>query len=130
MGVNKVILVGHVGKDPEVRHLESGVSVANFTIATNETYKNKNGEKMENTEWHNIVIWDKLVDVVEKYVIKGMQLYLEGKIKSRSWDDKDGNKKYITEIYAHKLEMLSKIEGNTNTEREQAPLPGEDDLPF
>lgn len=106
MSVNKVILVGNVGKDPEVRHLDSGVAVANFPLATSESYNAKNGERVTNTEWHNIVLWRGLAEVAEKYVTKGRQLYIEGKIRTRSYDDKDGNKRYITEIYGDQMQML------------------------
>lgn len=106
MAVNKVILIGNVGKDPEIRHLDSGVAVANFPLATSESYIAKNGDKVETTEWHNIVAWRGLADVAEKYVTKGRQLYIEGKIRTRSWDDKDGNKRYTTEIVADVLQLL------------------------
>jgi len=108
MSINKVILVGNVGKDPEVRYLESGVAVCNFPFATSESYKNKNGEKVKTTEWHNIVLWRSLAEIAEKYVKKGSQLYIEGKIRSRSWDDKEGNKRYITEIIGNNMQMLGK----------------------
>ncbi len=106
MSVNKVILVGNVGKDPEIRHLDTGVAVANFPLATSETYTAKNGEKVTTTEWHNVVLWRGLAEVAEKYVKKGRQLYIEGRIRTRSYDDKDGNKKYITEIYGDTMQML------------------------
>jgi len=106
--VNKVILVGNVGRDPEVRYLESGVAVANFPLATSETYTNKNGERITNTEWHNIVVWRKLAEISEKWIKKGQALYIEGKIKSRSYEDKEGNKRYITEIVADNMQMLGK----------------------
>ncbi len=106
--INKVILVGNVGRDPEVRYLDSGVAVAKFPLATSETYTNKSGDRVTNTEWHNIVIWRKLAEVVEKYVHKGQQLYLEGKISSRSYDDKEGIKRYITEVVVDNLQMLGK----------------------
>jgi single-strand DNA-binding protein len=105
--INKVILVGRVGKDPEVRHLDNNMVVARFTLATNETYKNKNGEKITNTEWHNIVVWRTLAEIAGKYVKKGTMLYIEGKIRTRSWDDKDGNKRYSTDIEADNFQMLS-----------------------
>lgn len=108
MSINKVILLGNVGGDPDVKYLDSGNSVAKFSLATSESYKNKAGEKVENTEWHNIVIWGPLAGVVEKYVIKGMKLYIEGRIKYRSYTDKNGDQKYFTEIIADKLEMLGK----------------------
>ena len=107
MSVNKVILIGNVGQDPEVRHLDKDVTVANFSLATSESYTAKNGEKVTTTEWHNIVVWRGLAKVVEQYVNKGDKLYIEGRIRTRSWDDKDGNKRYTTEIYADNLEMLT-----------------------
>lgn len=107
MSLNKVMLIGNVGKDPEVRSFENSKK-ATFTLATSESYKNKNGEKVTNTEWHNIVVWRGLADVAEKWVKKGTQLYVEGKITTRSYDDKDGQKKYITEILADNFVMLGK----------------------
>lgn len=151
MSVNKVILVGNVGKDPEVRHLDSGVAVANFPMATSENYTAKNGDKVSTTEWHNIVLWRGLAEVAEKYVTKGRQLYIEGKIKTRSWDDKEGNKRYTTEIVADVMQMLgtradnqqsdnqNSQYGNNHSESAQsqgASEPemedqgGDDDLPF
>lgn len=106
MSVNKVILVGNVGKDPEIRHLDSGVAVANFPLATSESYNAKNGERVTTTEWHNIVLWRGLAEVAEKYVKKGRQLFIEGRIRTRNYDDKDGNKRYITEIYGDNMQML------------------------
>lgn len=114
MSVNKVILVGNVGKDPEIRHLDSGVGVANFSLATSETYTAKNGERVSTTEWHNIVLWRGLADVAEKYVKKGMQLYVEGRIRTRSYDDKDGNKRYITEINGDVMRMLGSKESSSS----------------
>lgn len=105
-GINKVILVGNLGKDPEVKSLDGGRKVATFTLATTETYKNKNGERVDQTEWHNIVYWGSIVDVIEKYLRKGSQIYLEGKIRTRSYDDKEGNKRYITEIVGDQMTML------------------------
>lgn len=107
-GVNKVILIGNIGKDPEVRYLEGGIAVANFPIATTETFRDKNGNKNEQTEWHQIVLWRRLAEVAEKYVRKGQMVYLEGKIRSRSWEDKDGNKRYTTEIFGDVLTILSR----------------------
>lgn len=153
MSVNKVILVGNVGKDPEVRHLDSGVAVANFPLATSETYTAKNGDKVTTTEWHNIVLWRGLAEVAEKYVTKGRQLYIEGRIRTRSYDDKEGNKRYITEIYGDTMQMLgsrtdnqqgdnqnSQYNNNNNKsessgfqsagEPETDDQGGEDDLPF
>ncbi len=108
-GVNKVILVGRLGKDPEVRHLESGAAVANFTMATSESYKDKNtGQRVEQTEWHNIVLWRWLAETAEKYLHKGDMVYIEGKLKTRSWQDKDGNTRYTTEVVADNMTMLGK----------------------
>lgn len=112
--VNKVILIGNTGQDPEVRHLDSGVSVANFNLATNETYKDKNGEKVTQTEWHRIVLWRGLAEVAEKYVKKGELLYIEGRLRTRSWDDKDGNKRYTTEVFADVMKMLGKKQESGN----------------
>lgn len=108
MSVNKAILVGNVGNDPEVRYIESGMPVCNFSLATSEVYKNKNGERVTNTEWHRIVLWRGLAEVAEKYVKKGTQVYIEGRIKTRSWDDKDGIKRYTTEIVGDVLQLLGK----------------------
>lgn len=142
-GVNKVILLGNLGKDPEVRHLENGRAVANFSLATSEVYKNKNGEKVTTTEWHNIVMWSPLAEIAEKYLKKGNQVYLDGKIQTRTYDDKDGNRKYMTEIVVQNLNMLgSKNDGNSDTNSneysknnsadEGVPAYNEetDDLPF
>jgi single-strand DNA-binding protein len=104
-GINKVILVGNVGKDPEVKYLEGGIAVAKFTLATSEVYKNKEGQRIENTEWHNIVMWRGLAEVAEKYVRKGKQLYIEGRIKTRTYGE-ENNKKYFTEILADTMTML------------------------
>ncbi|QSE97970.1 single-stranded DNA-binding protein [Fulvivirga lutea] len=106
-GVNKVIIVGRLGKDPEVRHLENGASVANFPVATSETYKDRNtGERKEQTEWHNVVLWRGLADVAEKYLNKGDMVYIEGKLRTRSWE-KDGITRYTTEIVGDNMTMLS-----------------------
>ncbi|HEX8428941.1 single-stranded DNA-binding protein [Hymenobacter sp.] len=105
-GINKVILVGNLGKDPEVRHLEGGVSVANFTLATNEYYKDKQGTRVERTEWHNIAAWRGLAEMTEKYLKKGQQVYIEGKIRTRQYQDKENQTRYITEIIADEITML------------------------
>jgi len=107
-GVNKVILIGHLGKDPEVRHLDNNTAVANFTLATTESYTNREGKRVENTEWHNIVMWRKLAEIAERFLKKGSFVYIEGKLTSRSWDDKEGNKRYITEVVANNMQMLDK----------------------
>lgn len=105
-GVNKVILLGNLGKDPEVRHLENGRAVANFSLATSETYKNKQGERVTNTEWHNVVLWTPLAEIAEKYLNKGNQVYIEGKLTSRSYEDKEGVTKYITEVVGREMTLL------------------------
>lgn len=142
MSVNKVILVGNVGRDPETRHLDKGVAVTRFSLATTENYTSKTGEKVSNTEWHNIVAWRGLAEVVEKYVKKGSQLYIEGRLRTNSYE-KDGIKHYTTEINADTLQLLGKREGQaevpgqpTQTEALQSvsepdfSQPEEDDLPF
>ena len=142
MSVNKVILVGHVGRDPETRHLDKGVAVSNFSLATTETYVAKTGEKISNTEWHNIVAWRGLAEVVEKYVKKGSQLYIEGRLKTRNYE-KDGVKHYVTEVYADEMQLLGKREGQAEMPGQTMPKeqlqavgepdlsqPEEDDLPF
>ncbi len=106
-GVNKVILVGNLGKDPEVRALETGVKVARFSLATTESYKDRNtGERVDQTEWHNIVLWRGLAEVSERYLKKGSQVYIEGKLQTRSYEDKDGVTKYSTEIVGQTMTML------------------------
>lgn len=116
MSINKVILVGNVGKDPEVRHLEGGASVASFTLATTERYRDKNGQSQELTEWHNIVAWRQLADLAGNYIHKGSQIYVEGRIRTRSWDDQNGQKRYQTEILADVIQLLGrKAEGPTPT---------------
>ncbi|HBF87814.1 MAG TPA: single-stranded DNA-binding protein [Bacteroidales bacterium] len=127
--LNKVILIGNVGKDPEIRHLEGGATVASFSLATNETFKNKAGEKVTNTEWHNIVLWRGLAEIAEKYVKKGTPIYIEGKIKTRSYDDKDGNKRYVTEIVGDNLQMLSKAEDGAGYSSRQENVPQAIDEP-
>ena len=133
-GVNKVILVGNLGKDPEIRHLEGGAAVANFTLATTEVYKDKTGTRQEQTEWHNIVVWRGLAEVAEKYLKKGMTIYVEGKLKTRSWDDKEGHKRYTTEIVGDTFTILSKKEhSQSSTSAEDTGTTGAktgDDLPF
>ncbi|NQY27906.1 MAG: single-stranded DNA-binding protein [Flavobacteriaceae bacterium] len=103
---NKVQLIGNLGNQPEVITLESGKKLAKFTMATNENYKNANGEKVTDTQWHNIIAWGNTAEIIEKYVNKGEEVAIEGKLTSRSYDDKDGNKRYITEIVVNELLML------------------------
>lgn len=135
MAVNKVILVGNVGADPDVRYLDNGTAVASMSLATSETYKNKNGERITQTEWHNVVLWRGLAEIAEKYVKKGMQLYIEGRLQTRSWDDKEGVKRYTTEVVADNMQMLSRKDDkkNENSTTQEEPSKGEeqeDDLPF
>ncbi|MBE6333836.1 MAG: single-stranded DNA-binding protein [Odoribacter sp.] len=137
--VNKVILIGNVGADPEVRFLEGGTAVANLRLATTETFT-RNGEKTEQTEWHTIVLWRGLAEITQKYVKKGMKLYIEGRLRTRQWEDKDHIKRYTTEIYADTMQMLSRSE-NSSAQPVAAPAPApaekveiditnQDDLPF
>ncbi|MBQ0053510.1 MAG: single-stranded DNA-binding protein [Bacteroidales bacterium] len=108
MSYNKVLLIGNVGKDPDVRHLESGAVVAQFTLATSERYKDKSGAIQELTEWHNIVCWRQLAEIAEKYISKGTQIFVEGKIRTRNWTDQSGAKRYTTEIYADNIRLLGR----------------------
>jgi single-strand DNA-binding protein len=107
LGVNKVILIGRLGKDPELRYTPGGQPVASFTLATSERWNDKNGQRQEKTEWHTVVVWAKLAELVNKYLKKGSAAYVEGRITTRSWDDRDGNKKYKTEIVANQIQFLS-----------------------
>ena len=143
-GINKVILVGHLGKDPEVRHLDGNVTVTSFPLATSETY-NKEGKRIEQTEWHNIVMWRGLADIASKYLQKGKLVYIEGKLRTRFFEDKEGHKKYTTEVVAENFTLLGRksdfedhetSESSTNKaskviEPEDYTLGGDaDDLPF
>jgi len=135
-GVNKVILLGNLGRDPEVRHLDNGRAVANFSIATSETYKNRQGERVTSTEWHNVVLWSPLAEIAEKYLSKGKQVYIEGKLTTRSWEDKDGNTRYTTEVVGRELTLLGNRDQN-NAGTDAAPsssnagnaLPANDPVP-
>ncbi len=108
MSFNKVLLIGNTGRDPEVRHLESGIAVATFTLATTERYKDRNGVMQDQTEWHNIVCWRNLAELSEKYISKGTQIFVEGKIRTRSWTDQTGQKRFTTEIVADNIRLLGK----------------------
>ena len=145
MSVNKAILIGNVGKDPEIRYLENGTPFCTITLATNETYQNKAGDRVTKTEWHNVVLWRGLAEVASKYVKKGSQIYIEGRIRTRSYDDKDGNKKYITEIVADNMQLLGRRsdDGQSASSSQSseakavqepdvydAPINESDDLPF
>lgn len=123
MSLNKVMLIGNVGKEPEVRYLDGGAQgaqgrkVATFTLATTERYRDRSGEMRENTEWHNIVAWGQPADVVERFVHRGTQLYIEGKLRTRSWTDQSGAKRYTTEINADALQLLGRRENNTQDDQ-------------
>jgi len=143
-GVNKVILVGHLGKDPEVQNFDNGLKKASFSLATTDSFKNKDGS--QHTEWHNIVLWRQSAEIAEKWLKKGSLIYLEGRIRTRQWEDKDGNKRYTTEILGENFQMLGSGTGGqkgqgtgefestsgTDTSQEGSVdlAPQEDDLPF
>jgi len=142
-GVNKVILVGHLGVDPEVRFTPSGQAVANFRIATSESWKDKDGQKQERTEWHRIVVWGKLGELCGEYLKKGRQVYLEGRLQTREWSDKEGKKNYTTEVVVSNVCFLSagpdgrkmessgrRDEGGMGGYPDSGPEPMEDDIPF
>lgn len=137
-GINKVILVGRLGRDPEVRYTPSGVAVANFSMATSEEWKDKDtGDKKERTEWHRIVAWRRLGEICGEYLHKGSQIYIEGKLQTRDWEDRDGNKRYTTEIVAQNMQMLDSPAkgGKAASEEERYPVEEpvsipEDDIPF
>lgn len=115
--VNKVILVGHLGSDPEVRYTQGGAAVASFNLATNESYTDKSGQRQDRTEWHRIVAWGKTAELCGEYLQKGRQVYLEGRLQTRQWDDKEGNKRYTTEIVANNVTFL----GGGSRERGEGP---------
>ena len=132
--LNKVMLMGHLGQDPTLRHTGSGKAVCNFTLATNEKWKDKDGEKQERTEWHRIVLWDKQAEVAAQYLDKGSAVYIEGRVQTREWEDKEGAKKYTTEIVANDMQFLGGRSGAAPAPAAAAPgdSPGgdDDDLPF
>ncbi len=120
-GVNKAIIIGNLGAEPEIRHLSSGAAVANIRIATSETYKDRQtGERREQTEWHNVVLWRGLAEITEKYLHKGSKVYIEGKLRTRSWEDQSGQKRYTTEIHADQMTMLDRA-GSSNNEQQARP---------
>jgi single-strand DNA-binding protein len=148
-GVNKVILIGRLGSDPESRATSGGKAVANFNIATSENYKDRNGERQEKTEWHRIVMFDRLAEIAQQYLNKGKLVYIEGRLQTRTWDDKDGNKRYTTEVVARNMQMLggrgdnagssdSQSQSYPSSQSAASPAPsaggaaaaGDDDLPF
>ena len=143
MAINKAILIGNLCKDPELRYTASGTAVASFSLATSERFKNRNGEQQERTEWHNIVAWGNLAEICGKYLAKGRQVYIEGRIQTRSYDDRDGNKRYMTEIVANEMKMLGRPGdtggGGASPERSSEPASNgpsgptfnpDDDIPF
>lgn len=134
-GVNKVILLGRLGADPEVRYTSGGTAVAKFNLATSETYKDKDGSKQEKTEWHRVVAFGKLGEICGEYLSKGKQVYVEGRLQTRSWEDKDGNKKYTTEVNVNNMVMLGSGEGGgggkeSSVSSEPQAFGSEDDIPF
>jgi single-strand DNA-binding protein len=130
-GVNKVILIGNLGRDPELRYLPSGGPVTKFTLATNSRWKDKEGQWQDRTDWHNIVAFGRQAEVCNEYLKKGSQVYVEGRIQTRSWEDKDGNKKYMTEIIAQSINLLGRKEAEEEVPAEVEETKTEDeDLPF
>ncbi|MBN2059162.1 MAG: single-stranded DNA-binding protein [Deltaproteobacteria bacterium] len=136
--VNKVILVGNLGSDPEIRYTPSGTAVANFSLATNEQWTNKNGEKEEKTEWHKVVAWARLGEICGEYLKKGSPVYIEGRLQTRAWEDREGVKRYTTEIVAQAMQMLGSSRregGEAGSSEERYPVEEpvsipEDDIPF
>ena len=145
--INKVMLIGNLGSDPELRFTPSGVQVANFSLATSESWTDKSGERQERAEWHRIVLWRRLAEVAGQYLKKGSKIYIEGKLQTRSWEDQNGQKRYTTEVVANSMEMLDggqaaaadvDVDMSYNNSREAAPAgapvaagaPGDDGLPF
>ena len=128
-GVNKVILIGRLGGDPEVRYTTNGGAVANFNLATNESWTDKSGQKQERTEWHRVVIWGKMAELCGQYLSKGRQAYVEGRLQTREWNDKEGNKRYTTEIIAQNIQFLGgpgEKTSNASTSNDFAPATGLD----
>ncbi|MEN6374958.1 MAG: single-stranded DNA-binding protein [Smithella sp.] len=133
--VNKAILIGRLGRDPEVRYTPDGAMVTNFTLATDESYKDKNGEKVQRTEWHRIVAFGKLAEICGNYLVKGKLVFVEGRIQTRSWEDKDGVKRFTTEIIANNMQMLdskgqARQDGPFSDAGNAGAGSGPDDVPF
>ena len=120
--VNKVILIGNLGRDPEVKYTQTGTAVANLNIATNEVWTDKAGQKQERTEWHRVVVWGKQAQVLSEILAKGKQVYVEGSLQTRSWDDKDGNKRYTTEVKAMRVLLMGRAEGGRMEQPESQPV--------
>ena len=127
--VNKAILIGNLGRDPELRHTASGKPVATFTVATNRSWKSADGTPQEETEWHNIVAWDKLADICQQYLQKGRKVYIEGRIQTRSWDDKSGQKRYMTEIVANQMIILDAPGGARGDAAREGARPRREERP-
>jgi len=137
--LNKVMLIGRLGKDPEVKFTSSGTAVCNFSLATSETFKDKSGEKQEKTEWHNVQLWQKLAEIAGEYLIKGSLVYIEGRLQTRKWQDKEGNDRYTTEIVGERMQMLGSkgdggrsdraASGSQSSGYENSSMP-DDDVPF
>lgn len=140
--LNKVMLIGNLGKDPEVRYTASGTAVASFSLATSEKFKNKNGDWEEKTEWHNITLWARLAEIAGEYLVKGKTVYIEGRLQTRKWQDRDGRDRYTTEIVGEKMQMLSakgegggkpvagRPEGHEAPAYEEPAFNPDDDIPF
>ena len=125
-GVNKVILIGNLGQDPELRYTGSGTAVCNMRLATSETYKDRDGNMVENTEWHNVVAWARLAEICGEYLKKGSQAYFEGQLQTRQWEDRDGNTRYTTEVKVREMTMLGgrdSGDGGSDTDYDQSPRP-------
>jgi len=125
-GVNRVMLIGNLGKDPDIQFLEGNIAVAKFSLATTETYKDRSGKLISQTEWHTIVLWRGLAELAQKYLHKGSLVYIEGRLKTRSWEDKEGNKKFATEIVGDNLIMLDKRSDGTHPHAGMEGIEGND----
>ena len=136
-GINKVILVGRLGNDPEIRYTQQGVAVSNFNLATSENWMDKSGQKQEKTEWHRVVVWGKMAETCSQYLGKGRQVYIEGRLQTRQWDDKEGQKRYTTEVVASTVQFLDRGDKAAATSDDQpisealpADVAGDEDIPF
>lgn len=133
-GVNKVILIGNLGKDPEVRYMPNGGAVSNISLATSETWKDNNGEKQERTEWHNIVFFEKLAEIAANYLRKGSKIYVEGKLQTKKWQDKEGNDRYTTQVVVRTMQMLDgkkhDEDGSAQQNSQSMSDDFSDDIPF
>lgn len=136
--LNKVMLIGRLGRDPEVKFTSSGTAVCNFSLATSETFKDKSGEKQEKTEWHNVQLWQKLAEIAGEYLVKGSLVFIEGRLQTRKWQDKEGNDRYTTEIVGERMQMLGSKGDTGRSDRsasqssasDNSSMPEDDDIPF